>query len=169
MDTTSPTAVVEVQTIASPINLILLALFLVLAYSRLRPSSSTPASLPPAPAPTVFRVFTPPELLPFNGQNNAPVYLAVRGRVFDVSSGRNFYGPGGPYANFAGRDASRGLACGSFDEDMLTEDLQGPLDKLEDLGGEEMEALRGWEERFTEKYLVVGKLVPVGHAEAQKE
>ena len=66
-----------------------------------------------------------------------PVYLAVRGKVFDVTSGRNFYGPGGPYQNFAGRDASRGLACGSFDEDMLTEDLQGPLDKLEDLGGED--------------------------------
>jgi membrane-associated progesterone receptor component len=98
-----------------------------------------------------------------------PVYLAVRGRVFDVSPGRNFYGPGGPYANFAGRDASRGLACGSFDEEMLTEDLNGPLDRLEDLGAEEMEAMRGWEERFSEKYLVVGKLVPVGHEEAEKE
>lgn len=86
----------------------------------------------------------------------------MRGRVFDVSSGRNFYGPGGPYENFAGRDASRGLACGSFDQAMLTKDLDGPLDKLEDLGRDEMEALQGWEERFQSKYLVVGKLVPVG-------
>lgn len=91
-----------------------------------------------------------------------PVYLSVRGKIFDVTSGRNFYGPGGPYANFAGRDASRGLACGSFDESMLTEDLQGPLDTLKDLDQEQMEALRGWEERFNEKYLVVGELVPVG-------
>jgi membrane-associated progesterone receptor component len=91
-----------------------------------------------------------------------PVYLAVRGRIFDVTSGRNFYGPGGPYQNFAGRDASRGLACGSFDEEMLTKDLQGPLDTLEGLGPDEMEALKGWEERFAEKYLVVGKLVAVG-------
>ncbi len=91
-----------------------------------------------------------------------PVYLAVRGRVFDVTSGRNFYGPGGPYANFAGRDASRGLACGSFDEEMLTKDLQGPLDELGGLKPDEMDALRGWEERFEEKYLVVGKLVAVG-------
>lgn len=135
---------------------------------RLRPSKSATA-LPTPPAPTVFKTFTPPQLKPYNGTNNMPVYLAVRGRVFDVTPGRNFYGPGGPYANFAGRDASRGLACGSFDEDMLTEDLEGPLDRLEDLGAEEMEAMRGWEERFSEKYLVVGKLVPVGHEEAEKD
>jgi len=92
----------------------------------------------------------------------------VRGRVFDVSSGRNFYGPGGPYANFAGRDASRGLACGSFEADMLTEDLEGPLDKLDDLSEDQLEALRGWEERFLDKYLVVGKLVAVGDEDKPK-
>ena len=97
-----------------------------------------------------------------------PVYLAVRGHVFDVTPGRNFYGPGGPYENFAGRDASRGLACGSFDEDMLTKNLEGPLDDLKDLGPDEMEALRGWEERFNEKYLIVGKLVSVSDSEAPK-
>ncbi|KAI4753438.1 cytochrome b5 [Aureobasidium sp. EXF-3400] len=152
--------------IATPINLILITLFMVLLYYRLTPK--TAATLPTPPAPTVFKTFTPPELEPYNGRNNMPVYLAVRGRVFDVTSGRNFYGPGGPYANFAGRDASRGLACGSFDEDMLTKDLNGPLDTLSDLGEEEMEAMRGWEERFSEKYLVVGKLVPVGSEEAQE-
>lgn len=92
-----------------------------------------------------------------------PVYLAVRGRVFDVSPGRNFYGPGGPYENFAGRDASRGLAKGSFDAEMLTENLEGPLDELKDLNSDELEALKGWEERFEEKYLVVGRLVAVGN------
>lgn len=86
----------------------------------------------------------------------------MRSKVFDVTPGRNFYGPGGAYANFAGRDASRGLACGSFDEDMLTQDLEGPLDTLNGLGDEEMEALRGWEERFQDKYMVVGRLVAVG-------
>jgi membrane-associated progesterone receptor component len=54
------------------------------------------------------------------------------------------------------------LACNSFDEEMLTKDLQGPLDTLEGLGQDEIESLRGWEERFQEKYLVVGKLVAVG-------
>lgn len=89
----------------------------------------------------------------------------MRGRVFDVTPGRQFYGPGGPYSNFAGRDASRGLAHGSFDEDMLTKDLDGPLDPLDDLDNEQRDALRGWEERFDEKYLVIGKLVAAGEEE----
>ena len=160
-------------TIATPVNLILFSLFLIIVYMRLRPSKPT-AVLPTPPPPTVFQIFTPPQLIYYNGEPDKddkpkPVYLAVRGRVFDVSPGRNFYGPGGPYQNFAGRDASRGLACGSFDEDMLTENLSGPLDLLEDLGESEIEAMKGWEERFSEKYLVVGKLVPVGHAEAEPD
>lgn len=87
--------------------------------------------------------------------------------MFDVTSGRNFYGPGGPYANFAGRDASRGLAHGSFDESMLTKDLEGPLDPLDDLDADQLESLSNWEARFNEKYLVVGKLVHVGSDEAK--
>lgn len=154
-------------TIATPINLVLLSLFVVLVYYRLRPKAAV--TLPAPAPPTVFKTFTPPTLFPYNGQNDMPVYLAVRGKVFDVTPGKNFYGPGGPYANFAGRDATRGLACGSFDEDMLTKDLNGPLDTLSGLGDEEMDALRGWEERFNDKYLVVGKLVPVGSKEADED
>ena len=122
---------------------------------------------PKAPPATVFRTFTPRTLIEYNGEGDKPVYLAIRGRVFDVTRGKNFYGPGGPYSNFAGRDASRGLACGSFDESMLTKDLDGPLDTLEDLGPEELETLRGWEERFEEKYLVVGRLVACGEENKQ--
>lgn len=146
--------------------MILLSLFVLIAYLRLRPRP--PPTLPKGPAPTVFQTFTPSTLLPFSGKENAPVYLAVRGKVFDVTPGKNFYGPNGPYANFAGRDASRGLACGSFDADMLTEDLEGPLDTLNDLGEEELDALKDWEEKFQEKYLVVGKLVPSGSNTAEK-
>jgi len=139
---------------------------MLLAYYRLRPQP--PQTLPKNPSPVVFRIFTPPELKPFNGENGMSVYLAVRGKVFDVTPGKNFYGPSGPYENFAGRDASRGLACGSFDEDMLTKNLEGPLDDLNGLGDDEMQALQDWEDRFSEKYLVVGKLVPVGSAELSK-
>ncbi|KAI0378805.1 cytochrome b5 [Hypomontagnella monticulosa] len=143
--------------VVSPLNIILLAITLYTTYLLYKPSP--PAALPREPPAVVFRTFTPRTLLPYNGTNGMPVFLAVRGRVFDVTSGRNFYGPGGPYENFAGRDASRGLAFHSFDEDMLTKDLDGPLDKLEGLGPEEYESLQGWEERFLSKYMVVGRLV----------
>jgi hypothetical protein len=68
-----------------------------------------------------------------------------------VSLGRDFYGPGGPYENFAGRDATRGLACQSFDEEMLTKDLDGPLDDCNDLDKDQIENLNGWIERFDQK------------------
>ncbi|KAK5044862.1 hypothetical protein LTR84_010400 [Exophiala bonariae] len=143
--------------LATPLNLILLGTLVLFIYFRLQPAS-TP-TLPSGPAPIVFRTFTPRTLLPNNGTENQPVYLAVRGKVYDVTSGRNFYGPGGPYENFAGRDATRGLACQSFDEEMLTKNLDGPLDDCSDLTEEQLDNLKGWIERFDEKYLVVGKLI----------
>lgn len=130
------------------------------------PAATTASPVRAEPPARVFRTFTPHTLLPYNGTGGKPIYFAVRGRVFDVSAGRNFYGPEGPYANFAGRDASRGLARQSFDEEMLTKDLDGPLDRLADLAPEDMENLAGWEERFLSKYDVVGKLVAVADYKA---
>lgn len=66
---------------------------------------------------------------------------------------RTFYGPGGPYALFAGKDASRALALLSFDP----RDLNG---NLEGLGESELEVLQDWEYKFMEKYVKVGQLVP---------
>lgn len=57
----------------------------------------------------------------------------------------------------------------SFDDEVLTKDLDGPLDKLEDFGAEEEEALRGWEEQFESKYLIVGRLVPVGEEPGEEK
>lgn len=64
----------------------------------------------------------------------------------------------GPYGNFAGRDASRGLAMNSFDKSMLAS-LDGPIDKLEDLKEDEKSALEDWEILFDGKYQLVGKLI----------
>ena len=62
-----------------------------------------------------------------------------------------FYGPGGPYALFAGKDASRALAKMSFDEQDLTGDISG-------LGPFELEALQDWEYKFMSKYTKVGTI-----------
>lgn len=66
-----------------------------------------------------------------------------------------FYGPGGPYAMFTGRDASRALALMSFDPKDLTGNTEG-------LSESELEVLQDWEYKFMEKYVKVGQLVPEG-------
>jgi hypothetical protein len=53
---------------------------------------------------------------------------------------------GSSYANFAGHDASRGLAKNSFDKEMMV-DPYGPIDKLEDLESDDWESLRDWVNR----------------------
>ncbi|CAK7565007.1 MAG: Dihydrodipicolinate synthase [Sporothrix epigloea] len=151
----------------TPLNVILVAIVLYTLYAIFRPSP--PPSFPRDPPAVIFRTYTPRTLLPFDGNDGRPVYLAVRGCVFDVSTGRQFYGPGGPYENFAGRDASRGLALHSFDEEMLTKDLDGPLDPLDDMTPDMLEALQGWEERFQSKYLVVGRLISVADYEKERK
>ena len=48
------------------------------------------------------QVFTKDELSKFRGENGSPIYLALMGRVYDVTRGKDFYGPGGGYSFFTG-------------------------------------------------------------------
>ncbi|KAJ2452419.1 Dihydrodipicolinate synthase [Coemansia sp. RSA 2336] len=105
------------------------------------------------------RKFTPRELAEFNGKDEStPLYMGVQGIVYDVSASRHFYGPEGPYCNFAGRDASRGLAMSTFDSSILS-DLDAPVDKLDDLNDTEKASLEEWVEFFAGKYTPVGTLI----------
>jgi len=143
------------------------------AYNLFRiawPSVSSPKKLPSEhsqaynwipsshPETIVFQNYTPKTLVPFSGKDGSRILLAIDRYVFDVTTGRNFYGPGGMYGNFAGRDASRGMAKQSFDEDMLTP-IDQTIDKLEDLDQTEVDNMNGWVSHFKYKYVVVGKLV----------
>ncbi|CAA7389066.1 unnamed protein product [Spirodela intermedia] len=100
------------------------------------------------------------ELKAYDGSDpKKPLLMAIKGQIYDVSMSRMFYGPGGPYALFAGRDASRALALMSFDQNDLTGDLEG-------LSAAELDVLEDWELKFIEKYAKVGQLVPVKPAES---
>jgi hypothetical protein len=68
-------------------------------------------------------------------------------KVFDVTAGKDFYGPGGGYAFFAGRDASRGLAKSSLDPATLDEVSAGG-DQLAGLDAEEIATLAEWVAKF---------------------
>lgn len=109
------------------------------------------------------RSFTRAQLLEFNGEQSvpegrihAPIYVAIKGKVFDVSfGGQEFYGKGGPYELFAGRDVSRALAKMSF----LPEDLNNS--DLSDLDEKQQKILNEWAEKFenVKKYPIVGDLI----------
>jgi len=113
------------------------------------------------------RNFTLQQLLHFDGKPcpkfNEPkaVYLSVAGKVFDVSSGREFYGPGGPYELFAGHECGVALAKMSFDTEYL-DDIAGCQKKPEGkLSYVEADELDNWCTKFEhfKCYPVVGRLI----------
>ncbi|KAL5699063.1 Bifunctional protein GlmU [Ranunculus cassubicifolius] len=96
---------------------------------------------------------TKQELKQFDGSDaSKPIYVAIKGRIFDVSTGKSFYGAGGAYCMFAGKDASRALGKMSKNEEDVTDDLDGLSEK-------ELGVLEDWEKKFEAKYPIVGKVV----------
>jgi len=109
------------------------------------------------------RNFTMKQLRHFDGKVDEKsdelkaVYLSVGGTVFDVSNGRDFYGPDGPYEMFAGRECGAALATMSFDESLLDD-----LSACDTLGAGDKVELESWLEKFEHYrcYPIKGKLVP---------
>ncbi|XP_057731699.1 membrane steroid-binding protein 2-like [Arachis stenosperma] len=116
----------------------------------------------PQREPVQLGEITEQELRQYNGSDPAkPLLIAIKGQIYDVSSGRNFYGPGGAYAMFTGKECSRALALLSFKPD----DINGNLEGLDE---SELAILEDWEYKFIEKYPKVGQLVP-GQRSLQNE
>lgn len=96
--------------LGAPINTALLLFILYQAQRILLPPVSSPASAsnpPPGeyksaytwmpkshPQALLWKRYTPHTLVEFDGQNGKRILLAIKGKVFDVTAGRNFYGPG---------------------------------------------------------------------------
>ncbi|RKP06643.1 cytochrome b5-like heme/steroid binding domain-containing protein, partial [Thamnocephalis sphaerospora] len=99
-------------------------------------------------------MFSEAELARYDGTDpSLPIYVAINGEVFDVTDGREFYGPGGGYHFFAGRDAARAYVTGCF-KTHLTHDLRG-------LTNPQLEQLKGWVSFYHDspKYFYVGRVV----------
>ncbi|KAL6649836.1 hypothetical protein ACP70R_014060 [Stipagrostis hirtigluma subsp. patula] len=115
------------------------------------------------PEPVEVGEITLDQLRAYDGKDPAKqILIAIRGQVYDVSRGRLFYGPQGPYSLFAGRDATRALALMSFDPIDLTGDLEG-------LTPDDLEVLQDWEEKFKERYPRVGHLASEHATESNKD
>lgn len=93
------------------------------------------------------------ELRRYDGSNPAlPILLAAKGRIFDMTRGRDFYGKGGPYNCFAGIDCSRALAKVSLEKKDLNANCA-------DLFASERDVLNDWVAKFEAKYPVVGNVL----------
>lgn len=98
--------------------------------------------------------YTATELAEFgDGHDGRPILISIFGRVYDVSAGSKFYGPGGPYENFAGHDVTYSLSTGCRTSDCLELTVDGLDDKLLNEG-------KRWLSFFHlhDKYPLVGKL-----------
>jgi len=99
------------------------------------------------------RLFSEKGLGLFDGSDpDRPIYIAIDGEVYDVSSNRRVYGPGGSYAVMAGVDAARAFGTGCFKEHR-THDLRG-------LSESEIQSVEHWKQFFEnhKSYFNVGRV-----------
>ncbi|RUP45257.1 cytochrome b5 [Jimgerdemannia flammicorona] len=114
-----------------------------------QPPSAPPIELDP-PKDDPIKV---EELARHNGSDpNLPIYVAIKGTVFDVSRNPASYGPGAGYSVFAGKDASRALGMSSLKPEHCVADYS-TLDE------KELKVLDDWLTFFTKRYNIVGKVV----------
>lgn len=147
------------EVFSSPLNLFLIAVITIIVYKIYNNQYKHDAPFEPEPELPKMkkRDFTLEELKAYDGTGlDGRILVAVNGKVFDVTRGKRFYGPGGPYAAFGGRDASRGLATFSVTGGSET------YDDLSDLNSMEMDSVREWEMQFTDRYDYIGKLLKPG-------
>lgn len=81
------------------------------------------------------------------------LYLAVLGSIYDVTEGKKHYGKGSPYNYFIGKDGSRALVTGKFNDESKNKD------HVLDLSCSELLTILHWRNTFKGKYSYVGSLV----------
>lgn len=115
---------------------------------------ATPSGSPPPPIPKAeHRDYTRAELATFDGKDpDKPILFAIRRKIYDVTRGRTFYGPGGPYALFAGTCCTRAFALDSLELADITDDETG-------LTPAQLSRLEDWIDNFETKYGSIGSLI----------
>ena len=100
-------------------------------------------------APVTSPLLTLEQLAQHDGLNGAKTYTAVNGTVFDVSGSEMFETT---YTSWAGKDATVSLGLMSLEEKDA-----GRID-WGILGAKEWQTASNWEQYFTEKYIICGRV-----------
>jgi len=94
------------------------------------------------------------DLSKFDGVQSPKIFISIEGTVFDVSSSKGAYGPGGTYSCFAGKEVAVALARMSFNSD----DIGRPSNSIQMTPAEKL-ALDEWASYFKNNYRIVGNLL----------
>ncbi|VAH04965.1 unnamed protein product [Triticum turgidum subsp. durum] len=148
----SPTAFFTAVAVAAALYHVVSGIFAPPPPPRQRPREEPEAE--PLPPPVQLGEVDEEELRQYDGSDpKKPLLMAIKGQIYDVTQST-----GGPYALFAGKDASRALAKMSFEPQDLNGDTSG-------LGPFELDALQDWEYKFMSKYVKVGTIKKAAPAE----
>ncbi|KAI0425951.1 cytochrome b5-like heme/steroid binding domain-containing protein [Xylaria sp. FL1042] len=89
------------------------------------------------------------ELSQADGSEGRKAYVAIKGKVYDVTGNKAYMKPEGSYSVFAGKDASRALAKTSTKPEDVSPEWR-------DLDQKEQGVLNDWITFFSNRYNVVG-------------
>jgi len=111
----------------------------------------------------IGKMFTKEELAKYDGTNpEIPIYLAILGRVYDVTKGK-YYRKGGGYQFFSGKDGSRAFVTGEFHGEGLKDDVKG-------LNPSQIYSVREWQDFYdnSDEYFYIGRLIGTYYDEKGK-
>lgn len=91
------------------------------------------------------------------GPQESRIMLSILGLAYDVSSGREFFGPKGPYRVYSGHDATWGLATMNLAKTGAVDVFRYELDE------DDLQTLADWIAYFDVKYGRVGIVTDVIH------
>ncbi|KAJ3931259.1 MAG: cytochrome b5-like heme/steroid binding domain-containing protein [Lentinula lateritia] len=96
--------------------------------------------------------FTLEELKKYDGTvEGMPIYVSIKGDVFEVTHRSDVYGAGKSYNIFAGTDGSKGLGMSSLKAEHAVPDYSG-------LDEKDMKTLNDWHAFFLKRYNIVGRV-----------
>ncbi|KAJ7244863.1 cytochrome b5 [Mycena rebaudengoi] len=145
--------------------LLLPAIYIARRYYRASTPITPPPEKPEQPVKTIMQAprddlappkndpFTLQQLREFDGSDaSKPIYVSIKGTVFDVSAKVDVYGAGKSYNIFAGKDGSKGLGMSSLKPEHAIPDYS-------ELNDADKKVLDDWHAFFTKRYNIVGIVV----------
>ncbi|CAK9293716.1 unnamed protein product [Gordionus sp. m RMFG-2023] len=109
----------------------------------------------PGPDNQPTMIFTEPFLGRFDGSNpNEPIYVSIRGVVFDVTSELDNYSINATLHYLAGKDVSRAIAKNSTESSDMNDNLEGLTD-------EELENLDNMYKHYKRTFRIIGYMSQV--------